>query len=299
MLLARLNRRVFTNDETLEAQIEVAHFGAEPIKNGVGTWRLVDEGNQTVLSGRLPLHDMPVDNGITLGNVSVNLKDLASPGCYKLIAGIEGTPFENDWNIWIYPARVDANLQDVSVADSLNENTLLLLEAGGKVLLLIPPAKVNGDKLGSVALGFSTIFWNTAWTHRQAPHTLGILCDPKHPALAMFPTDCHSDWQWWYLVSRASAMILDNLQQSQRPIVQAVDDWFTNRKLGLVFEAKLGSGKLLICSIDLINNTEENPVARQMFHSLLHYMNGDKFQPEVEVTPQQVEQLVCNPELLV
>jgi dipeptidyl-peptidase-4 len=68
-----------------------------------------------------------------------------------------------------------------------------------------------------VALGFSSIFWNTAWTRRQAPHTLGILCDPEHPAFGAFPTDSHSNWHWWYLVTRAGAMILDGLPKELEP----------------------------------------------------------------------------------
>ena len=111
------------------------------------------------------------------------------------------------------------------------------------MLLLIPPDRVQNTESNKVVLGFSSIFWNTAWTHRQAPTTLGILCDPKHPALASFPTEYHSNWQWWYLVSRAGAMILDDLPKELRPTVQVIDDWVTNHRLGLVFEAKMGKGQ--------------------------------------------------------
>jgi hypothetical protein len=170
------------------------------------------------------------------------------------------------------------------------------LNAGGRVLLMVPPERVRGDpKLGKVALGFSSIFWNTAWTGRQAPHTLGILCDPKHPALADFPTESHSNWQWWYLVSRAGAMILDDLPAKLRPTVQVIDDWFTARKLGLVFEAKLGKGKLLVTSIDLGSGLETNVVARQMRASLLGYMASDRFKPKIEVSADQVSGLMAEP----
>lgn len=148
-------------------------------------------------------------------------------------------------------------------------------------------------KLGKVELGFSSIFWNTAWTRRQAPHTLGILCDPKHPALAGFPTDYHSDWQWWYLVSRAGAMVLEGLPAGLRPIVRVIDDWFTSRPLGLVFEARLEKGRLLVCSIDLEGGLEANPVARQMRHSLLTYMASPEFAPTDTVTPEQIRALIA------
>jgi hypothetical protein len=164
--------------------------------------------------------------------------------------------------------------------------------------LMIPPGKVKGDRLGKVAIGFSSIFWNTAWTHRQPPHTLGILCDPQHPALKCFPTEFHSNWQWWYLVSRAGAMILDDLPPQLRPTVQVIDDWVTARRLGLVFEAKLGKGRLLVCSLDLHGDLDGNPVARQMLQSLLQYMAGDRFQPESEVTAAQIRGLMTPPSAL-
>jgi hypothetical protein len=247
-----------------------------------------------------------------LGSMRMDLKDVPSPARYRLVvtlqpasgptgSGSRGrrdarSTFENDWDVWVYPAKVDSQPPpDVMVAADLNEQALAALNAGGKVLLLVPPARAKGDKLGKVALGFSSIFWNTAWTGRQAPTTLGILCDPKHPALADFPTDFHSNWQWWYLVSQAGAMILDDLPKGLRPTVQVIDDWVTARKLGLVFEARMGAGKLLVCSIDLNKDLEHNPVARQMLHSLLHYMAGPKFKPTITLAPAEVQNLLSFP----
>ena len=146
-------------------------------------------------------------------------------------------------------------------------------------------------KLGKVELGFSSIFWNTVWTRRQAPHTLGILCDPHHAALASFPTEFHSNWKWWYLISRAGALIIDGSPVQLRPIVQVIDDWFTARRLALVFEARLAKGKLLVCRIDLQRDLDVNPVARQMRRSLLQYMASDRFMPAIAVTAEQVQAL--------
>jgi hypothetical protein len=180
----------------------------------------------------------------------------------------------------------------VTVVRELDAAAEAVLRDGGRVVLVPPPGRVRGDALGRVELGFSSIFWNTAWTSRQAPHTLGILCDPAHPALARFPTDSHTDWQWWYLVTRAGAMILDALPRDLRPTVQVIDDWFTSRKLGLVFEARVGRGRLLVSSIDLESgDVAANPVARQMRESLLAYAASDRFRPSVEVGAEQIRSL--------
>lgn len=92
-------------------------------------------------------------------------------------------------------------------------------------------------------LGFSPVFWNTAWTKNQAPHTLGITHAPDHPALAGFPSSGHTDWQWWDLLHEAQALVLDGLPAELWPIVQPIDTWFSARRLGAIVEARIGSGR--------------------------------------------------------
>jgi hypothetical protein len=160
---------------------------------------------------------------------------------------------------------------------------------------MLSPGSVRPDPAkGKIALGFSSIFWNTAWTKGQAPHTLGILCDPRLPALASFPTDSFSNWQWWYPVTHASAMILDGLPADLRPIVQVIDDWTTNRKLALVFEARVGKGRLLVTSIDL-EGPGLDPVRRQLHSSLMRYAGSSQFAPVTEIQPDQVLSLTTPP----
>ena len=144
---------------------------------------------------------------------------------------------------------------------------------------------------GKIALGFSSIFWNTAWTHGQAPHTLGVLCDPRNPAFDAFPTDSHSNWQWWFVVTHAAAMILDDMPAELRPTVQVIDDWFTNRRLGLVFEARMGRGRLLVTSIDL-GGPGIDPVRRQLLASLMNYVESPRFHPGINVTEEQIRRLL-------
>ena len=86
-------------------------------------------------------------------------------------------------------------------------------------------------------------------------------------------------------------MVLDNLDGRIKPLVQVIDDWNTNRKLGLVFEARVGPGKLLVCSIDLQTDLDSRPVARQMRHSLLNYMASSAFKPRVALEAEAVRRL--------
>jgi hypothetical protein len=126
----------------------------------------------------------------------------------------------------------------------------------------------------------------------QDRQTLGLLCNPKHPALAKFPTESFQDWQWDEIVSRAQGTVLDALPSELRPIVQVIDDWNTNRRLGLVWECRVGRGKLLVCSADLSKDLEKRPAARQLRESLVSYMAGKRFNPKVEVSKAELARLL-------
>ena len=291
--LARLSKRVFTTSETLEADLEVANFGPEPLPNTATDWKLVSQDGKVVAHGQLPGRDIPVDNGIALGHISVDLMNLAAPDRYTLSVGLEGTDFENDWNVWVYPSQLPQEPSDVLVTSQYDDQARQLLESGGKVLLTIPGNEVRNYEKDPVGLGFSSIFWNTAWTGRQAPTTLGILCDPQNPALAAFPTDSYSDWQWWYLIHRAGALRLDLLPNGLTPIVRVIDDWVTAHPLALAVEGKVGSGKIIICGFDLTGDADD-PVSRQMRASLVNYLTSEKCQPTLELSDDQISDLMVD-----
>jgi len=106
--------------------------------------------------------------------------------------------------------------------------------------------------------------------------------------------DAHSAWQWEDIVSNSRAIVMDDLPQELQPIVQYIDDWNTNRKLGLVFECRVLDGKLLVCSADLTRNIRRRPAARQLRFSVLDYMASKAFDPKVEVTIDQLRSLPCD-----
>jgi hypothetical protein len=152
--------------------------------------------------------------------------------------------------------------------------------------------RVAPTKGAQVAIGFSSIFWNTAWTNNQPPHTLGITCNPKHPLFGGFPTEYHSNWQWWDPVSHSQAMILDGFPAGLKPLIQPIDTWFENRRLALAFEARCAGGKLLVCSIDMKEIPEERIVSKRLLGSIMNYMNGASFDPKIEVEAEQIKKII-------
>ncbi|HEX2975591.1 MAG TPA: beta-galactosidase, partial [Bacteroidales bacterium] len=205
---------------------------------------------------------------------------------------IAGTDFRNKWEVWVYPSKQVPEPGNVLITEKLDKVALSAL-ANGKPVLLLTYGKVAKDKGAEVAIGFSSIFWNTAWTGNQAPHTLGVLCNPDHPVFNCFPTEYHSNWQWWDPVSHSQAMVLDGFPEKLKPLIQPIDTWFENRRLALAFESKTYGGRLMVCSIDF-RSLKDRYVSRQLLISMLRYMNSGQFNPSVEVSVQEIRSLVGN-----
>jgi hypothetical protein len=92
-------------------------------------------------------------------------------------------------------------------------------------------------------------------------------------------------------MSHSGAIDLSSFPRELSPIVRVIDDWFTNRPLALIFEAKVGNGKLLVSGIDLTTGLAKRPEAQQLLFSLKKYMLGEKFNPKVELTPDKLSEL--------
>ncbi len=281
--LARLLKRTWTTNETLTADVEIAHFGEAPLADAQPWWKLVDATGRVAASGEFPRRTIDIGKNIPLGQIRLPLTALAAPQAYHLQVGIGDaaeTLAENDWTIWLYPARITApEPADVLVTHSWRAAEAGLA-AGGKVLFLPLASDLDwsGPPLDSVP-----VFWNRlmnpAWSR-----TLGVWIDNKHPALTQFPTDRFNDWQWSELIKGTRTVNLDKLPPALQPIVQPIDDWNRNFKLSLLLEARVGDGRLMVASPDLETNLDKRIVARQLRKSVLDYMASDSFNPQMHIS---------------
>lgn len=287
--LVRLHKMIWQNNETLQAKVEVANFGSAPLKGVKPRWNLQDQNGKEIKSGHLPVQDIALGNNIQLGAIQIPLDVVKTAS--ELTLSVQVGDYQNSWKVFVYPARQPA-INGILVTGQLDQKAQATLAAGGKVLLSIQKGMLRKDKGGKIPIGFSSIFWNTAWTHGQPPHSLGILCNPKSPALADFPTDYYASWQWWDAMSHGSAIALDSVSANLKPIVRVIDDWVTARSLGLVFECKAGGGTLIVSGIDLLGDEDHRPEARQLKYSLLHYMASSSFKPAVEVPMSKISSLL-------
>ncbi|HEX9934161.1 MAG TPA: discoidin domain-containing protein, partial [bacterium] len=289
VVLARLNSRTLTQKQTLIIKVETAHSGEAAIAGAVAAWRILDKNNNTAASGEMPPQSIPFGTGNPLGTIDVDLSRFAAPQQYRLVIGLKNTNIENDWNFWVYPDSTDLGPADgILLASSFDRNVLDVLEKGGKVLLCPLSSRLAWD---SPPFNFAPIFWNRQLFPKW-DRSMGLRCDPKHPALAGFPTDYSSDWQWESLIRPGCrAISLENLPKSLEPIVRSIDDYNRNERQGLVFECKVGKGSLLVCAFDLEADAPVLPAKRQFKASLLKYMRSPLFRPSVQVLPAQIASL--------
>jgi len=289
--LARLKKCIFNNNESFEAAVEVAHYGDEPITGCIPEWKIADASGKTIQTGKFRSTDIPIGNCFKLGEVSFPLTLILEPSKLKFEVSLNG--LSNSWEFWVYPAKNKPipGEENIRMVQQIDLPTAQFLENGGSVLLTIKKGTLSNEMGGNIKIGFSSIFWNTAWTHGQGPHTLGILCHPDHPALSQFPTEYYSNWQWWDAMSHSGAINLTSFSSELKPIVRVIDDWFTNRPLALIFEAKVGKGKILISGIDFIEDLEKRPEANQLLYSLKRYMTGLSFNPTVSLDIEQLKRI--------
>jgi hypothetical protein len=195
---------------------------------------------------------------------------------------LKGTKYKNSWSVWVYPNTVTSNTENIVITSSFETANTALKQ--GKTVLLNPDYK----SLQGIEGRFVPVFWSPVHFPNQ-PATMGLMIDDKHEAFKSFPTSTHTDWQWWDLCINSKSIVTDSL--SVTPIVRVIDNFVTNHNLANVFEAKVGSGKLLFSAIDITTKLNERPVARQLRYSLLDYMKSDAFNPSEILEMEVLEKI--------
>ncbi len=277
--LLRLDKFVWTAEETLTAHAEIAHYGTAPIVGARPFWTARLGNGKEIGRGDFAVRDIPIGNGTFLGDINFPLNTVPAAAKVTLTVALPGTAILNTWDVWVYPQRQgEADCGQVQVFREWCPELSVALHRGARVLL----APRNIAPKYRVKSAFEPIFWNTQWFPGQN-RQLGILCDPQHPAFAGFPNDGCTDWQWWELLNQSVVARLEAVAPGFRPLVQVIDDWNKNRLLGAVFEARVDKGRLLVCTLDIDTALSQRPAADALRRSLLRYMNSPDFAPATEM----------------
>ncbi len=293
--LARLPRFTYKNAEQVTLLLELYQYGPADMKNTILDFKLVDLQGNTLRSGSTEAKDYNRGGLYEAGTFGISLKDIPGPQELQLVVTVRGTAYSNQWPIWVFPDELPreayAERTDLLITDTLDVKAIELLNNGGKVFLQLY-GKVNKGK--EVIQSFTPVFWNTSWFKMRPPHTLGLLIDTNSKALAHFPTRHYADLQWWLPVTRSQVMHLEDFPATIPVPVRPIDTWFMNRRLALVFEGKVGNGRLLVTSIDF-SEIEKSPVLRQLHYSLLQHLLYTNDWTGMELDPAMVRDLTGKP----
>jgi hypothetical protein len=134
--LARMDKLVSRNADTLKADVEVAHFGAAPLQDAQVSWMACSEHGAALGEGTFARRGISIGNCIPCGSVSFPLAAVSKASKLTLKVSIDGTEYANEWDFWVYPdPKLEANEKNLYICDRLDQKALDTLRRDGKALL--------------------------------------------------------------------------------------------------------------------------------------------------------------------
>lgn len=275
--LALMPSYTYTAGQQQPIEVKIANYGGRSLQGKRLRWVVGDQ------EGTM---DIPDGYGlVSVGTIPFQAPMTSRAAQIEMVLTIDSTDYRNTYPLWVYLPHHDAHPEgSVIVTSQLTDSIGRQLADGASVLWMPDSTQFRGNTVGGL---FQTDYWNYRMFKTicekngkaVSPGTLGILCDPCHPIFRDFPTEMHSNWQWYDVVHASRPMILDRLDKAYRPVVQVIDNVERNHRLGLVFEFRVGRGKLLMYMSDKNN---------ELYYSILRYMNSADFNPTHDIQLQQL-----------
>ncbi|MCM1489762.1 MAG: beta-glucuronidase [Muribaculum sp.] len=296
--LARFPKFVFTDSEDLSVNIDVMNATNDIIKDTNLTYTITDEIGREKINVPIPYpKELKIGKNKNAATLNIPLHQLitwdrgsesgATPRKYTLTVKV-GEKGCNSWQFWVYPEETALEVpSNIYKTDSLDAKAIEVLEKGGNVLITAA-GKVTLGK--DIVQHYLPVFWNTSWFKMRPPHTTGAYIDRSHPLFAdySFPTDDWSNLNWWELLNRSQVMNLLELPADYQSPIQPIDTWHHSRKLGMLVEANVLNGKLLMTTMDIDSDLDRRVVAKRMRNALLSYMGGERFSPSLTLTTETI-----------
>ncbi|WP_108821205.1 glycoside hydrolase [Dysgonomonas sp. Marseille-P4361] len=291
--LALFQKFTWNNDEVFTADLKLFNYSSGSIEKEKLSWSLITLSDNHLIQKGTYTVNVPQGAVSEIGKIQVKLKDIEKATQLKLSLQIGEQV--NSYNLWVYPRKL-AGIKSSDIAETTSLTEAIRALQRGKSVLLTP----NAEDIASLSVGglFTPDYWNYAmfkniseYLKRDvSPGTLSLLTEEAHPLFENFPTEFHTNWQWWSILRNAHPFILNHTAKDFQPIVQIIDNIERNHKLGLIFEVKVGNGKLLVntCNLEKI---QDKPEGRQLKYAMLSYMSSSKFEPKTSISEEKLKQL--------
>ncbi len=295
VVLLSFPKYCWSDSENFNAKIHIANYSNHSIEDGI-IWTVTNSRGEILFTGNG--EDLHISEGglMEAGEIGFMLNNVKLPDKLNIHVSLKGSGYFNNYPVWVYEKPgLQRVSEEVFIAGHFDEDLVERLNKGAKVLLFPKPDDVRKNSVGGL---FPPEFWNYGMfkgiservNKPVSPGTLGILTNPGHPVFRKFPTDFHTNWQWFSVIKASRPVVLDNLDKEYRPIVQVIDNAERNYKLGLIFEFAVGKGKLLVCA-SRITEILELPEAYSLYNSLLDYMESEEFNPAFQADEKMLKDL--------
>lgn len=278
--LPLLPKFTFTAGDPLNIPVRLAHYGKQDLR-GKCAWTL--QGDGISIAGTLPVREVKRGGLTDLGTVETCMPDVDQAARLTLTVRFCGQ--KNAYSLWVYPDEALPCPPDVYEARYLDERALRTLAAGGKVYLS-PPSTPEALP-HSIQAQFPTDFWSVCTFGNQAGG-MGQMIDAAHPLFRHFPTEGHTDWQWWPMARQRAVIV----PKGTRAIVTELDSYAYLRPMAQLLECRCGGGRLLFSSMGL-QNLLAYPEARALQNAIYRYLASDAFAPIQEMSVEMIRGLVA------
>ena len=237
----------------------------------------------SVASASWPDTTIPNGRVSPLKTLAFAFPESAEPRKYILKAEFSGGPVSarNEWEIYAFPkVAAPQAAPGVRIADDMTLDALVsAMERGERVLLTGAgpfrslPTSYRIGLAGRCGGNYATIV------------------EKGHPALEGLPHDGFCGWQFRRLMEGGRAVQLE-AGVPFGPIVEvASSDKFVVRQ-AMLFEYRVGAGRLLVCSFKFGGG---DPAAAWLLSRLVEYAGSDAFAPRLSLTPGQLRAVATAP----
>ena len=290
-VLVKLPRYTYEVGEVLSAEVEVANFGKENIEgelcwsigyrdcatnSGVGEIR---NGTCEQDSGKL----CPPGTYTCVGHLEIPLDFITASAALMLTVSIGSC--SSTYPVWVYEKTNPVCPKTVYETRSFDDKTIEVLKNGGNVYL--SPDADKEHLPHSIKTQFTTDFWSVG-TFADQEGGMGQLIDVTHPIFRKFPTDFHTDWQWWIMATKRAVI----LPHPMKSIITEMDSYAYLRPMAQLLEFNCLNGKVLLSTMEL-HKSLQYPEARALQTAIYEYMAGKEFVSEEKLTLEEVSAFFC------
>ncbi len=272
----------YQNGEWVTAELKLANYSKKVMETEVA-W-CVKGGEQILIAGKFKMRNY-LNNGLSeIGTVSFQLPEIEISKEYQI--QIQAGHYCNEYRIWSYKKTERIQPDEKLIVTKLTQEVIEAVERGATVLLEPEANKENFPN--SIGGQFTTDFWSII-TFPEQQGGMGLVIDIKHPALALFPSQKHSNYQWWAMASGRPMILPKHIQ----PIVTVPDSCMRLQHMGLLFEASMGGGKLMVSSMGLLKK-QQYPECSALLNSIILYLENGIYASNQSITREELEQIVAS-----